>query len=1013
MYFLWLILCCLSSSVFADTTTGDFPMLFDVAKNDLSVSYLKILFGQVGTVLLGPPNTLVQEIFTIFNLGIMTLAGVLMCYTVVLSVVNTSQEGNPMGHKMSPWVVVRIVAGSAFMMPMSSGYALIQVMTMWMVIQGIGFADMIWSKAVDVIASSPTGVYPSSAGNNNPYQDILDSDLMNTFQFNGTNTDSMIANFFASSLCLENSYQMAVLTADENEIVSRGDFYISVGTSSDISKIDQCEYMNTICFITPNDTANDGQKGSICGRHTAPAVAGSITSQDQYIAMNAAYGTALAISSYVQSLFSKGLSALDNDQQLSDIATSLACVDGTFVSDPGSSNFDYYSSCTNAVVMAGFAESFLASLGEVAYTTTDSGDDNSNISEWAQESKDFGWLSAGAYYTSISASDVGTISTAGTKQQINKLLYINANKVNYTYLTDKDYNPQSIYKIYDNYAYDSNNGTFYLPQGSDSTPNKFSFMNSYYIQYARTYLNILKDDLNANNVTVDSGSCTFSDNNTSIYTLDNSIKQLKNYWLKWGASQNSVDSNDPDSDSDNPFYQMNLYTRSQLSFAAVDTTVMYIATPQRSLYVLLNRSLSELLGVKYFDNFASSAKSEFGDAYGSQDENPKGGHSDWSGVSSFSDACSKGLIDPNGHGLYGQVLASLRGLGYQPLGQMRYMGLNLMRYGVDYFSTTIGELIEVYSHVGLAYWGLSTSFAVVLSAGVIAAISASAAFPYPNNVGAGVASLAQLLSNVFNSGMNILYQTDQVTLSLWQPISAAMAVTYAILGFLMGVYMANVPAIIFVFAAISFFMYVIEAMIASVLVALGLTHPEGHDLLGKAEQSIMLFLAAFIRPAAMIMGLIFSMLLMIPAFKLMNFTFIGFIGEYFNFFSNQNEGSIVPLIGAIGIAFLYIYLSMGIINNCFSLIYQIPDRLLRWLGAPTEPSMIQQMVNEVKGSVTEAAKSAGGGAESAAGSAKVSASANTSPIGNFQESKKGESNQNANVNNEGGGGGGGGGGGPE
>src|SRR6056300_419092 len=119
MYFLWLILLLLPGSIFADTTSGDFPMLFDVAKNDLSISYLKILFGQVGTVLLGPPNSIVQEVFTIFNLGILTLAGVLMCYTVVLSVVNTSQEGNPMGHKMSPWVVVRIVTGCALMMPMS------------------------------------------------------------------------------------------------------------------------------------------------------------------------------------------------------------------------------------------------------------------------------------------------------------------------------------------------------------------------------------------------------------------------------------------------------------------------------------------------------------------------------------------------------------------------------------------------------------------------------------------------------------------------------------------------------------------------------------------------------------------------------------------------------------------------------------------------------------------------------------------------------------------------------
>ncbi|MDG2348742.1 MAG: DotA/TraY family protein [Gammaproteobacteria bacterium] len=994
MYFLWLILLLLPGSIFADTTSGDFPMLFDVAKNDLSISYLKILFGQVGTVLLGPPNSIVQEVFTIFNLGILTLAGVLMCYTVVLSVVNTSQEGNPMGHKMSPWVVVRIVAGSTFMMPMSTGYALIQVITMWMVIQGIGFADMIWSKAVDVIASSPTGIYPTSAGENNPYEDILDSDLLKSYaDKSSSTTKTMIASFFASSLCLENSYQMKVLTADEGEVVSRGDFNISVGTSTDVSS-GICNQLNTICFITPDDD----QPGSICGRHTPPATSDTITSQDQSTAMNAAYGTAVAINGYVQTLFSQGLSELENGQEISDVAKTFACLGGTFANSPGVSNVSYYSSCSQSVVIAGFAESYLASLGETAYVTTGSSDDSSNISDWAQESKDFGWLSAGTYYTSISASDTGTISTSGTNQRINDLLYTRNNAVSYVYQTDKTYNPQSVYKIFDKYSYSDDQG-FTVVNDASNTDNTFTFMNNYYVGYASKYLKFIADDISATNMTVDSGSCTFSDNDTSIYTLDNSIKQLKNYWLKWGATQNSVDSNDPDSDSNNPFYQMNLYTRSQLSVAAAGSTIMYIATPQRSLFVLLNRALSEMLGLKYFDDFADKADDSFGDAYGLQDDNPKGGHSNWDDVDTFADACSKGLISTGGHGLYGQVLASLSGLGYQPLGQMRYMGLNLMRYGVDYFSTTIGELIEVYTRVGLAYWGLSFSFALVASAGATAVIWATASLPMPNNAGAAVASVAQMLTSVFNSGMNILYQTDQITIALWQPISAALAVTYAILGFIMGVYMANVPAIIFVFAAISFFMYVIEAMIASVLVALGLTHPEGHDLLGKAEQSIMLFLAAFIRPAAMIMGLIFSMLLMIPAFRLMNFTFIGFIGEYFNFFSNVDEGSIVPLIGAVGIAFLYAYLSMGIINNCFSLIYQIPDRLLRWLGAPTEPSMIQQMVNEVKGSVSEAAKSAGGGAESAAGSAKVSANANVAPVSEVPEKKSsGEGDGGANVN---------------
>lgn len=992
MRFIW-ILALVPSLALADTTTGSFPMLFDVASNDLSISYLKILFGEVGTVLLGPPNTLVQEIFTVFNLGIMTLAGVLMCYTVVLSVVNTSQEGNPMGHKMSPWVVVRIVAGSAFMMPMSTGYALIQVITMWMVIQGIGFADMIWSKAVDIIAASPTGVYPASAGDDNPFEDINSSNLLQNYVSDTGQANAVIANLFASSLCLEATYQSDLIASKNDGSVSRSDYYISIGADSSAAT-NSCDGENNICFVTP--TANEGDaKGMVCGMHTPPA---DLNSEDKYIAMNAAYTAAMTINSYVQNIFSDALKNLNDGKSDSEVATLLACINGTFdPSKSGSTDQNYLESCSQTLVLDGIASSYLAALGDAAYEDPgESNSDTSSQAQWAQESKDFGWLSAGAYYASIGASNTGTIDVS-TQNRINDLLYkIDTGKtVAFDYGGSNDTNnAKTLYKIFDNYTYQN---SVFQNNASNATLNKMNFMDNYFTLYAKRNMKNIADSMQ-NNTTDNQNSCSY-DENAMTGTLDKSIYYLAQNWLKWGGGQSdgaddcsdtSVDKDYCTPNSKNPFAQMNLWARSQLSVAATDDTTYYIGAPQRSLFVLLNRSLSEMLGVKYFDNFAYNADRRFGHGYGDQSDHPYGGHaSGWNGVSTFEDACSKGLIDTNGHGLYGQVLATLKGEGYQPLAQMRFMGLHLMEYGVDYFSVTIGELIQTYSKVGLAYWGLSFAFAAVESAVVSTFIYFYSLKDAPSTVPAAAASVAQMLSNVFNSGMNILYQTDQVNITLWQPISAAMAVTYAILGFIMGVYMANVPAIIFVFAAISFFMYVIEAMIASVLVALGLTHPEGHDLLGKAEQSVMLFLAAFIRPAAMIMGLVFSMLLMIPAFRLLNFTFIGLIGEYFEFFGGVDTGSIVPLIGAVGVAFLYAYLSMGIINNCFSLIYQIPDRLLRWLGAPTEPSMIQQMVNEVKGSVTEAAKSAGGGAEGAASSAKVTAQANVSPMGATNEPGKG------------------------
>ena len=47
------------------------------------------------------------------------------------------------------------------------------------------------------------------------------------------------------------------------------------------------------------------------------------------------------------------------------------------------------------------------------------------------------------------------------------------------------------------------------------------------------------------------------------------------------------------------------------------------------------------------------------------------------------------------------------------------------------------------------------------------------------------------------------------------------------------------------FREIGYFILVIEAMIAAPLVAMAIAHPEGHDILGKAEASVLLFLSIF------------------------------------------------------------------------------------------------------------------------------------------------------------------------
>ncbi|WP_256929514.1 DotA/TraY family protein, partial [Pseudomonas aeruginosa] len=49
------------------------------------------------------------------------------------------------------WIPLRTAAGGALLLPLGHGYSLIQIMVLWLAIQGVGVGDAIWNQAVDQI----------------------------------------------------------------------------------------------------------------------------------------------------------------------------------------------------------------------------------------------------------------------------------------------------------------------------------------------------------------------------------------------------------------------------------------------------------------------------------------------------------------------------------------------------------------------------------------------------------------------------------------------------------------------------------------------------------------------------------------------------------------------------------------------------------------------------------------------------------------------------------------------
>ncbi len=250
---------------------------------------------------------------------------------------------------------------------------------------------------------------------------------------------------------------------------------------------------------------------------------------------------------------------------------------------------------------------------------------------------------------------------------------------------------------------------------------------------------------------------------------------------------------------------------------------------------------------------------------------------------------------------------------------------------------------------------------------------------------AGVCAAANPGNTIVNAVMS--WMTPLCTMSATALLSA---------GFMLNFYVPLYPYLLFMFGVMGWLLYVIEAMVAAPLVCLGMTHPDGQDFTGKAEQALMLALGVFIRPALMIIGFLAGMIMSYIGFSFVN----SIIGRVFvTAFSltppddptknyqvidgiwtvlagspQHNVGQSGPwgvykahYTGSAFADFLLVplmFVAYGLIvteliNQCFSAIHVVPDMVLRWIGGPQQQDQTERYVQGVQRGMSSAAQQAG------------------------------------------------------
>lgn len=211
--------------------------------DDKSLFYLGQVFGPVGNALAGTGNALVASLFRIFNIAVLSLGSIVVSYTIILSTINTAQEGEVMGRKWSSiWIPLRAAVGMGFLLPTASGYSLIQVMMMQIVVYGIAAANQIWAVAVGSMSSGvgATGSVIVSGDRAGPVRQLLNAMVCAETINNNIDCKTSFSNQMASaySKTSGNSAKLYVGIQDDNNYASICGTMQSSGGASSVEQAD-------------------------------------------------------------------------------------------------------------------------------------------------------------------------------------------------------------------------------------------------------------------------------------------------------------------------------------------------------------------------------------------------------------------------------------------------------------------------------------------------------------------------------------------------------------------------------------------------------------------------------------------------------------------------------------------------------------------------------------------------------------------------------------------------------
>ena len=890
---------------------ADDSLSFTPPASDYSVVFLGNIFGIVDGVLHGTGSQIMGSMFAVFNAAVLALGGIIIMYTLLVSTMNTAHEGQMLGQKWSSiWIPVRSTIGLALLIPKASGYCLMQIFIMWTVVQGVGAADKVWNAALSYLNRGGVIIQ----GQMDPTKALLSA---------ATSGVAGGAKFMlAGQVCmlglekqLQNTLRSYKMRQSSNGGPCSGTPSPSMAAfcSSTVPS-----FSDTIDFVSV-------QKNYPANQTFEMPMPNFPTTSPTYFFLNGLCGTI----------------RWNRFPDLSALPTKIA---GVTASDVETASYSRAIAIQQVFLdMTAVAQSMVSNNPNLG-TPVPPDPANPNFSPTAEQQYGVPHSVTGSI-----CDDNNTLQCILWGPLTDGSVLLNG-----TELQDAVADYDGIMLPTLNLVLQANN--------AEAASNSRKFINDAttegWIMAGSYFFNLINLNVQA------SANGGQTDSETGLDRSDLDIRVLAN---TFGSGSN-----------------------------------LQCLGNYKTLCEWFNTDVGQISPIVQMINGAGLINPVV-----PKDTNLGKDRKVVSGLGSST--------------VYGYVVnASILKLPGQPgmnpqnFGNMLHITVNTDAYQLPeadfpcgqirimFFATCLGGMFGELLYNGI----LRVVYNFILQIGSLMVNEALTAFLITPMQGMAtifqygltlismpgvnpVVGLAQMGTYYINFVSNLWIQllTEAIVSALFPVIGififALMGIVLPLLMAWLGImvaigittayYVPILPYMIFTFGTIAWLMAVIEAMVAGPIVALGVTHPEGHDAFGKGEQAIMILLNVFLRPAMMIIGYIAGIALSYVSVWILNAGFshaIGFMQGSNEFGTNGYE--VAAATGAVsggytGWAGMYafffailIYTSMylTVVQKAFTLITVLPDKILRWIGGQPESygSDAAQWGEETKGKISEAGK---------------------------------------------------------